>query len=335
MVDVNATVSGILMCCDDSVLGINFGKDYQIKKIYFDDLPFKDRITNGQGMLTVDYFSSRLYDSEKVYFMCIEKEATFQIAGLQLDPQKRVYTDRDFDCQDQIQPWKESENKFLYEMIALLHLFKSGNVGFRDVFYHFEYNTGIMNNKVNNKNHQETRNVLDERKFSLTEDEVSSCNHFLAEYSGKAFELMRPCIDEFAWGLEQIDPPTGFEQYTTALEMTLLKRDQQGKKQSLAKRVAVMVGASDADIQRSHQQMLNFYRFRSESLHEGDGNSISDVELRELEEIVREVLRKCLQRCKSELSTNANVTWNEIKAKIIDDLKNQVTILKTRGVLPH
>lgn len=49
-------------------------------------------------------------------------------------------------------------------------------------------------------------------------------------------------------GIEQIDVPTGFEQYTTALEMTLLERDVGGKKQKLANRVAVLLGTSPADI---------------------------------------------------------------------------------------
>ncbi len=334
MIDVEVRVSGILMCCDESIMGLTFGNDYAIKKVPFDDLQFKDSITDGRGQLIVDYFSSRLYDGEKTFFMCIEKESLFPIEGPHLDANRRFFTDRDFDCQEQLEPWKELESSFLYERIALLHLFKSGNIGFRDVFYVFRYNTGFMNNNLRNRSHQETRNIIDDRKFVLEAEEVEECNQFLSDFSGQAFGLMKHCIDEFVWGLEQIDIPTGFEQYTTALEMTLLEQNQQGKKQALANRVAVLVGENNCEIQQIHQKMLDYYRYRSESLHEGDGTNISDVELRELENLVRAVLKKCLYRCKHEQLINATVTWDEVKIKIINDLKNQVIALKGQGILP-
>ena len=37
---------------------------------------------------------------------------------------------------------------------------------------------------------------------------------------------------------------------------------------------------------------MNFYRFRSESLHEGNDSNITDTELHDLENITREVLKK-------------------------------------------
>lgn len=145
---------------------------------------------------------------------------------------------------------------------------------------------------------------------------------------------MKDSIDEFSWGLEQIDVPTGFEQYTTALEMTLLPQNQSGKKQMLANRISAMLGNTPVEVQQLHQKVLNFYRFRSESLHEGDGSNITDSELHDLENITREVLKKCLIRCKIEYDSNSDVTWNEIKDMIMNDLIAQVTSLKNAGILP-
>ena len=48
----------------------------------------------------------------------------------------------------------------------------------------------------------------------------------------------------------------------------------------------------------------------------------------------REVLKKCLVRCKVEHDSNTNITWNEIKNKIMNDLIAQVDSLKNSGVLP-
>ena len=116
--------------------------------------------------------------------------------------------------------------------------------------------------------------------------------------------------------------------------MTLLPQNQPGKKQMLANRISALLGNAPADIRQIHQKVLNYYRFRSESLHEGDGSNISDLELRELENITREVLKKCLIRCKTEHDSDSSVTWARVKNLIMNDLIAQVTSLKNSGVLP-
>lgn len=62
-----------------------------------------------------------------------------------------------------------------------------------------------------------------------------SCNQFLSDYHGSEYTIFKNCIDEFVWGLEQVDIATGFEQFTTALEMTLLDHHQRGKKKYFPK----------------------------------------------------------------------------------------------------
>jgi len=88
---------------------------------------------------------------------------------------------------------------------------------------------------------------------------------------------------------------------------------------------------SSANIAQLYMKMKAFYRYRSESLHEGDDQNITEVERLELEGIVRSVLTKCLQKCKAELALNASITWNEIKEKIIDELKIKVTAEAAAG----
>ena len=158
-----------------------------------------------------------------------------------------------------------------------------------------------------------------------------SCNQFLIDYQGSEYAMLKNCIDEFVWGLEQIDVATGFEQFTTALEMTLLGHNQPGKKEVLSKRVAVMLESTPTAIDQMYARMKTFYRFRSESLHEGDGQNISKAELFEMEAIVRRILIKCIERIKQELQTNASVTWSEVKTIIINDLKSRVEAENTAG----
>jgi len=134
--------------------------------------------------------------------------------------------------------------------------------------------------------------------------------------------------------LEQTDEATGFEQYTTALEMTMLATGQQGKKQVLSKRTAVLLESNPADITALYNRMLDFYRFRSESLHEGDGQNITSAELLEMEGIVRRVIQKYLSYVSSRIALRPTVTWDELKTEKINDLKNDVQAAVSAGILP-
>lgn len=335
MIDVNVAISGIIMCCEENFCGISLGRGYVIEKCNFDTLSFKDKITNGRGYLDTDYFGSRIIEDEKVYFICLKKEDVIQIEGPTFSETKRVITDKDCLCEEELAQYMSREMEYLNERINLFRLFKGGNIGFRDVFFQYSFRVmGLINNTVNHCSHNQTRNTIASEKFTLNESEVVSCNQWISDYCGAPYRLLKNSIDEFSWGLEQIDVPTGFEQYTTALEMTLLPQNQPGKKQMLANRISALLGTTPLEVQNLHQKVIDFYRFRSESLHEGDGSNITEAELRELENITREVLKKCLARCKAEYSLDSCITWDSIKDKIMNDLVTQVAALKNAGVLP-
>lgn len=335
MTDVNVSVSGIVMCCDDSFAGINLGRGYTIVKKYYEDLPFKSSITTGKGSLSTDYYGSRLKDQNGYYFMIIQKDEVFQINGSTIDGTGVAITRENLFCEDELSAYVDGEMQYLYQQMNLLRLYKEGNIGFVDVFFTFRYKAfDFIDNTINHTSHNKTRNTVDSRRFTLSPSELITCNQFIREYDGAPYAMIKDCIDEFSWGMEQIEPSTGFEQYTTALEMMLLSKNEEGKKQRLANRVAALTGNSHAEIQRVHQRMLDFYRFRSESLHEGDDSNITEAELHEMEDIVRRVLVETLKRCKRELSINPNTTWAIVKAAFINELKTNVSLLKGQGVLP-
>lgn len=329
MIDVNVSINAAVLYCDETVLGIQFGNGYSFTKTYIDNLPFKDKITDGRGQLTIDYLGSVKSDENGKYLICIKKEDAYQIENPIKGP--GTYTDTDMMCSNQVEVHNQLETDYLYKMFSLLHLFKEGNIGTKEIFLDHVFSLGIIKNTLNHTSNNVTRNITDDRIFSLLPDEVLSCNQFLIDYQGSEYAMLKNCIDEFVWGLEQIDVATGFEQFTTALEMTLLGHNQQGKKEVLSKRVAVMLESTPTAIDQMYARMKTFYRFRSESLHEGDGQNISKAELFEMEAIVRRILIKCLERIRQELQTNDSVTWPEVKAMIINDLKSRVATENTAG----
>lgn len=245
-----------------------------------------------------------------------------------------VYTDEDMLCDAQAEAQDQLEADFLHKMFSLLHLFKDGNIGTKEIFLDHTYSLGIIDSKLNHTRNSVTRNITDTRLFSLSPDEVLLCNQFLTDYQGAEYTLLKESIDEFVWGLEQCDEATGFEQFTTALEMTLLGHGQQGKKEALSKRVAVILGSSQTEMIYIYSEMKNYYRYRSESLHEGNGQNITQSELYGMENIVRRVLKECLSICKNECSVNSAVTWDAIKRTMINQLKQKVTAENAAGTFP-
>lgn len=334
MIDVQVTVDGIILFCDESVAMLNLGRGYTIQKVYFDDMSFKNKITDGNGHLVISYLGSRLCDERGIYFMCLHKQDNYQIQGPQIQP-GIVITGQDTMCEEQISEYKDTEVRFLNRIISLLHLYKKGNIGCKEIFFehHFTF-MGFINNTQRQTNDSVTKNIVDARLFSLTENEVTQCNQFIQDYSGLEYDLLQDSIEEFVWGLEQVDIPTGFEQYTTALEMILLSKNQDGKKEVLSNRVSVPLESDPVKIKNLYNRMKNFYRYRSESLHEGDGRNITQSELEEMEDIVRSVIIKYLGFCKQALQANPTTTWGTIKREKINDIKNSVAMAKNAGILP-
>lgn len=328
MIDVNVTINSVVLCCDDSVLGIHIGNGYSFVKTYIDNLPFKDKITNGSGQFTIPYFNSIKTDKQGKYFLCLKKNDCYQIENLTKNRRFRI--GENIPGQEQMDIYNGRQSELVYKMFSLLHLFKAGNIGISQLLFEHKFYLGnppnnFIENNYNIISHNATTNIVDERVFSLTTAEIQSCNQFLMDYAGNEYALLKDCIDEFVWGLEQVDLATGFEQFTTALEMMLLEHNQKGKKEVLSKRVAVMLESTPVDINQLYGKMKVFYRYRSESLHDGNGQNISEIELYELEELVRQILVKCLEWCKRELVMNPSVTWSKIKRKIINDLQVKVT----------
>ena len=65
MIDVNVSVSGIIMCCDESLCGLTLGNGYTIKKCDLNSLPFKDKITD--ALLKMKMFFSYVFKKMTLY----------------------------------------------------------------------------------------------------------------------------------------------------------------------------------------------------------------------------------------------------------------------------
>lgn len=329
---VKAKIDAIVLYADSSLDNVCLGRGYRIEKCYLNDFRYKDHICDARGKLSIDYLGSLKRDEKGEYFFRLWKEDLFEIELPQLSS-GMLLDDDNLMCDSQLDEYKEKEFQYIHKVFSLMRVFKEGNVGPANVFFSFEFSVlGFINNKNLKEVTIKTRNSIDDRFYALTNQEKQELSNFIAD-NNESYDIIKPVVDEFVWGLEQVDLATGFEQYTTALEMTLLEHDEQGKKQKLSNRVAIMVSNNNSQIQVIHDKLKDFYRYRSESLHEGDGSNITKSELQELEGIVRMVLRAYLVECNQAIQTGQNNTWEQIKTNTINSIIGRVQTAQTNGLL--
>lgn len=360
--DIQVKINSVLLYADESILALNIGNGYVIKKSRIEALPIYEQITDRKGQLDINYLGSKLTEPDVVNpvtlrpivsLVHLHKEDTFTVNPPIMEDGVH-YSDLQLDCHEQLDAYQNNEFQYLNSIVSLLQIFKKGNIGLKEIFFELRYTImNFVNQTQNSCINIQDANIVKQMKYTMLTNEVVACNSFIAKHMGikpdgtrrinsdgsgyisPEFRIMNSIINEFAFGLKQIDIPTGFEQFTTALEMTFLTTNEQSKKEALSRRTAALLGNTDTEVSVLFDKMKNFYRFRSESLHEGDGSNITDVELEELEDIVRQVIQKYLIFCEAEIIANPSITWDIVKAKKIHVLKNIVIGYKTRGVLPQ
>ncbi|WP_335871100.1 hypothetical protein [Bacillus sp. 2205SS5-2] len=331
--NVDVTVDGILLTTDESISHVNIGNGYSIEKIKLEDFIYFKDIVDGQNKLSTDYYNSRLIDEscedEPIYFMCFKKTDNF-VAQRNVEGNKISITTEPFFNND-IQKYMDNEFEHINKTISKLQVFKAGNIGIHKVYFKYKYNF-IGNNTFTNTILIKDANTINPQKYVLSEDEAKDYNNFSIKYDC-CFNLSKNIIDEFCFGLKQIDAATAFEQFTTSLEMLMLEKNCRNKKQRLSKRTAVALYNTDTDVISAYTKMKDFYKFRSESLHDGDFSNITKVEREELENTTRLLIKQFLNFMHLCIANNPSETLATVKTKWINMLKEKVISYQNRGLL--
>ena len=321
--DICVMVNAPVLYCDDSILQIKLDNKYSFAKGHICTLPFKDCIMDGAGHLLTPYMIASKEDESGRFLYYLTKKDTISM-NLPKCRIPGVYIDSDEKYIAQLDAYQQRENEYIFRVLALLHVFKSGNIGTHDTFFEFKFSKGIYHDCRNHKSNNVECNIVDNREFSLSSKEQVACNLFLAEFAGNAYTLLEAAIVKFISAIHSTDSVNVFEQLISTLELLLLDYDQRGRKEVLSKRVAAMLGVDRDNMRELFLRMRLFYKYRSESLHGGDEQQIAKNDVYELEEIFRGILQIYLRKCKNGLSENPCVNWNAIKQKTICDLIKRI-----------
>ena len=103
----------------------------------------------------------------------------------------------------------------------------------------------------------------------------------------------------------------------------------------LAKRIALLLGNSDLDIQNIYAKVKSIYGDRSGAVHDGITTNITRNSLDELRNLIRNIGRKYIVHIQNALTSNQNLTFVEAKNDMINNLMHQVTSKIAAGVLPQ
>lgn len=331
--NIDVTVTGILLTTDESIVHVNVGNGYFIEKTKLEDFVYYHDIVDGKNKLITDYYNSRIIqednNKENIYFMCLRKTDQF-LAQRNVEGNTISITSNPF-FNDDIQNYVDNEFEYINKFISKLQIYKEGNIGIHKIYFNFKYSF-IGNNTYTSKILIKDANTINSQKYVLSEEECKEFNNFSIKYD-HCFNLSKNIIDEFCFGHKQIDDATAFEQYTTCLEMFMLEKNCQNKKQCLSKRIAVALFVSDADVVATCAKMQDFYKFRSESLHEGNFSNITKNELEELESISRLLIKAFIEYMQNCIAVDSAETLATVKSKWIAMLKNRVMACQSRGLL--
>ncbi|HBN12217.1 MAG TPA: hypothetical protein DD415_01220 [Clostridiales bacterium] len=319
--EANTHIETLILGCDESILSVDFLNDYKIEGINIDDYRYKRQISDGMGRLLFHYDKRLNPIRDNVYFRLFKDRK--DLITITMEPYKQ-YSIPNKDMLVKMGEIKESEERYIYRVVNLLRIFKHGYVGIKHIFLEQEIEFG-MKYSYNDMILNENRSAVNKDYFALSKDEIVSCNQFVKDNYTVIYDAMENIIDIFNFALDQIGIETEFEKLISALETMLLKKGEQGKKEVLAKRVAVMVGKDDYDISKIYSEMKEFYKYRSESTHEGKYANINNANRKELEELTRAVIKKYFEICQAKLLTCPTIIWDDIKRENIITVKSKVT----------
>lgn len=331
---VSVDISAIIIGGEESLTSLECVDGFSFEKIYLRDFRYRDQILMSNGKVNQNYYLSQLQEDknnvENSMFIILKKTANINVRRPEI---KGVYyiTDKD-DELPELDVYTNEQYDKISRLISKLNLLSIENIGVYEVFYQYSYNF-LFNSTKNVKIVNSDANTLVKQKFEFDLANVEVYNRFLSN-NNEAYELINHAIKQYSYANRLLDHAVRFEKLITTLEMIFLASGQRNKKETLAKRISIFLGNNDAEIRDIYDSMKLFYRYRSNSTHEGITDDIDELELKKLNELTRNSLLNYLDVINTELNNNPTVSFEEVKISLINDLKNKVTAKITEGILP-
>lgn len=331
--DINILVSiSIPIIGNESISKVSPPAGFTFKKINFDEYEYKNRMLDGDGNVFTDFYFA-VHNAESRYIIVLEKNEMVTVKHH--CPANAMGFLMGNDLQELCEPIKDRYEKELLRYFSLLHLYKEGEVARKYSFYKFETQAGCCKNKWTGIPYCADMVTLILYPMIIEDAEITDINALLA-LDQKTYSLLKDVlIDDLEYSYHILDDTTNYKNLVTVLEVLFLRGERGNKKEMLAKRIALLLGNSDSDIQSIYAKVKSIYVDRSDAVHDGITTNITRNTLDELRNLIRDIGKKYIAHIQNTLTSNQNLTFVEAKDDIINNLMHQVTLKIAAGVLPQ
>lgn len=331
--DINISISiSIPIIGNESISIISPPVGFTFKKVNFDEYEYKNRMLDGDGNISTDYYYA-VHNGESQYIIVLEKNEMVTVKHSY--PANALGFLMGNALQELCEPIKDRYEKELLRYFSLLHFYKEGEVARKYSFYKFETQEGCSKNKWTGIPYCADMVTLILYPMIISDTEIADINSLLA-LDSKTYSLLKDVlIDDLEYSYHILDDTTNYKNLVTVLEVLFLRGERGTKKEMLSKRIALLLGNSDSDIQNIYAKVKSIYVDRSDAVHDGITTNITRHSLDELRNLIRDIGRKYIAHIHNELTSNQNLTFVEAKDNMINNLMHQVASKIAAGVLPQ
>ena len=331
--DINIEISvSVPIIGDESIMLLQPPDGFVFRKYLLDDYKFKSNLVDGAGKLKEDYFFAVHNDSEK-YIICLEFEDA--IIYQHDKPIRSMAFINGDDFETITEPIHRDLSAQLWRFFAMLHLFKEGEVAQKHAFFTYVAKDGCVTSKINRPSVCADIVTLIRYPMIISPNEIADINAFMNLNEHSYNMLKEIVIGPFEYTYHVLDDATNYTSIITLLEIMFLTNDYGQKKEMLAKRIAVFLGGSSAEILQIYNDVKRHYVDRSNAVHEGIIAQINRASLDELRNLTRKATKKYLSVVEHELATDPAMPFDVIRGNLVASLKSEVLRKIAAGVLPQ
>ena len=311
---------------DESIALLNPPQGFVYKKVLFEEYLFNKNMRNYNGHVLFDYAYAFFDKPEKI--LVLEHQNTYTI---ELDKPIQggllgLSTEDECNIKKELLSVRESLVETLRRYFALLHIYKEGDVAYKEIFVRYTYQNNHICPHIN---HFDVI-TFKQNPMVINACEIQTINDFISNHI-IAFNMIKDvAVNDLICTYHSIYNETNFKNLFTISEVLLI--DGYSKSDTLAKRLAVLTKSSNPDIDARYIRFKHLYQIRNDSVHQGDNSQITKALVDEMRDIIREVIKAYFNHIDKYILLNPSATFLQAKVNCIKQLKRKI---KTKATWPQ
>lgn len=303
---------------DKSIALLNPPKGFVFKEVSFEQYLFNKNMRNYNGHILIDYANALFSSPEKILVLehqknyTIELDTPIPVGIMELTPKEET------DITNKLAVVKGELIKNLHDYFALLHIYKEGDVAYKEIFVRYAYGNKYI---FRHRNHFDVI-TLNLKPMTIDSNEIVSINEFINAHTTALDMLTSVAVRDLICSYHCFYDSTNYKNMFTIFEVLLSSGEFDSD--VLAKRIAVFIKNNDADIDATYKRFKELYLIRNNAVHRGEIIPITRDLLDELRNMVREVIKAYFLHIEKYMKFNKLATFIQAKKNCIKHLNVKV-----------